>query len=87
MLALRNLLSILLLACAGCASFRGDKLPQLSRNDLTPENRMPAISYTWNHWKSTPGVAVNTTFAGSSSEWLFRSAFTDAASFVGTAST
>jgi hypothetical protein len=78
MLALRLWITILLLVCSGCASFRCDELPQLGRNDLTPENRMPAITYTWNSGVSTPGFAVNTVFTGSSSEWLFRSAFADA---------
>jgi hypothetical protein len=78
MLPIRNVLAILLLACPGCAGFRGELLPQLGRNDLTPANRMPAISYTWNSGIPARGLAPNTAFAGSSSEWLFRSAFVDA---------
>jgi hypothetical protein len=78
MLALGKVLALFLFVCTGCASFRCNELPQLGRNDLTPENRMPAITYTWNSGVSVPGFAVSTAFAGSSSEWLFRSAFADA---------
>ena len=83
MLAVRCLLAFLLLASAGCASFRGEKLPQLERSELTAENRMPAITYTWNPGVSAPGMSWNMAFTGSSSEWLFRSAFVDARSAPG----
>lgn len=78
MLRIQLVLALLIFACCGCTGFRGNKLPQLDRNELTPENRLPAISYQCNPIANPIAPAVNSSWPAASNEWLFRSAFVDA---------
>jgi hypothetical protein len=65
-------------ACCGCAGFRGELLPQLSRSEITSENRLPAISYECKIGPGPNATGGDNLWPGSSAEWLFRSAFVDA---------
>jgi len=78
MLRIQLTLALLVFACCGCTGFRGNMLPQLDRNELTPENRLPAISYQCNPLGGQSAPVVNASWPAASNEWLFRSAFLDA---------
>lgn len=72
------LLALLLLACCSCTGFRGNLVPQLDRKEITPENRMPAITYQVNPSAGPNTIPSVVGWPGASSEWLFHSAFVDA---------
>jgi hypothetical protein len=74
---MQRFLPLVFLACCACTGFRGNLLQQLDRKELTPENRLPAISYQLSSSPGSNGVVNAPGWPGASNEWLFRSAFVD----------